>query len=61
MPITRRQFVLGGLGAGVAGAAGLSLARDPRKPAAPVRRRRRTHGRRRRRPPRRSRTASSSC
>jgi uncharacterized protein (DUF1501 family) len=35
MPITRRQFVLGGLGAGVAGAAGLSLTRDPRKPTAP--------------------------
>lgn len=35
MPITRRQFVLGGLGAGVAGAAGLSLARDPREPGAP--------------------------
>ena len=32
MPITRRQFVLGGLGAGVAGAAGLSLGRDPRPP-----------------------------
>jgi uncharacterized protein (DUF1501 family) len=29
MPITRRQFVLGGLGAGVAGAAGLSLSRQP--------------------------------
>lgn len=36
MPITRRQFVLGGLGAGVAGAAGLSLTRDPRKPAPPA-------------------------
>ena len=39
MPITRRQFVLGGLGAGVAGAAGLSLAnRDgqPRQSAAPA-------------------------
>ena len=35
MPITRRQFVLGGLGAGVAGAAGLSLTRDPRKPGQP--------------------------
>lgn len=32
MPITRRQFVLGGLGAGVAGAAGLSLARQPKHP-----------------------------
>jgi len=30
MPITRREFVLGGLGAGVAGAAGLVLARQPR-------------------------------
>jgi uncharacterized protein (DUF1501 family) len=29
MPITRRQFVLGGLGAGVAGAAGLSISRQP--------------------------------
>ena len=29
MPITRREFVLGGLGAGVAGAAGLVLARQP--------------------------------
>ncbi len=29
MPITRREFVLGGLGAGVAGAAGLILARHP--------------------------------
>jgi len=36
MPITRRQFVLGGLGAGVAGAAGLSLTRDPRKPGPPA-------------------------
>src|SRR5688572_3627114 len=38
MPITRRQFVLGGLGAGVAGAAGLSLANrpgQPRRPGAP--------------------------
>lgn len=38
MPITRRQFVLGGLGAGVAGAAGLSLANrpgQPRQPGAP--------------------------
>jgi uncharacterized protein (DUF1501 family) len=37
MPITRRQFVLGGLGAGVAGAAGISLANRPgprRQPAA---------------------------
>ena len=32
MPITRRQFVLGGLGAGVAGAAGLGLARQPGPP-----------------------------
>ena len=29
MPITRREFVLGGLGAGVAGAAGLVLSRTP--------------------------------
>ena len=29
MPITRREFVLGGLGAGVAGAAGLVLSRQP--------------------------------
>jgi uncharacterized protein (DUF1501 family) len=36
MPITRRQFVLGGLGAGVAGAAGLTLSRDPRKPGPPA-------------------------
>src|SRR4051812_16719540 len=28
MPITRREFVLGGLGAGVAGAAGLVLSRQ---------------------------------
>ena len=32
MPITRRQFVLGGLGAGVAGAAGLGLSRQPAPP-----------------------------
>jgi uncharacterized protein (DUF1501 family) len=29
MPITRREFVLGGLGAGLAGAAGLALTRSP--------------------------------
>jgi len=32
MPITRREFVLGGLGAGVAGAAGLVLSRQPWEP-----------------------------
>ncbi len=38
MPITRREFVLGGLGAGVAGAAGLVLARQPggKTPGAPA-------------------------
>ena len=40
MPITRREFVLGGLGAGVAGAAGLVLSRtpwdsEPRSPSKP--------------------------
>jgi uncharacterized protein (DUF1501 family) len=37
MPITRREFVLGGLGAGVAGAAGLVLSRQPggKSPATP--------------------------
>ena len=35
MPITRRQFVLGGLGAGVAGAAGISLANRPGQPSRP--------------------------
>jgi uncharacterized protein (DUF1501 family) len=35
MPITRREFVLGGLGAGVAGAAGLVFARQSGDPATP--------------------------
>src|SRR4051812_24284080 len=34
MPITRREFVLGGLGAGVAGAAGLVLSRQSGSPTA---------------------------
>jgi len=37
MPITRREFVLGGLGAGAAGAAGLVLSRQPWESGSDVR------------------------